>query len=455
MTNAAESNQKDTIAGEAAAQLAYAVDIVDLSKHFKRQRLGKSGYTTLKTTLLRLLFDRAKVAEHVTHVVRDLTIRIPAGSSVGIIGRNGSGKSSLLKLISGIYKPDHGSVKVNGRIAALIELGAGFHPDFTGRENLYLGGTMHGLTRAEIDDCFETIVRFAELEDVIDDAVRTYSSGMFMRLGFSLAVHTDPDILMVDEVLAVGDAAFVNKCKERIAQLRKEGKTLILVSHDLSAVERWCDEVLWLDEGEVKDRGDPRRVIDHYRQFVEKGEELELLEDREAAAPQLQEAQQPIEELQESRRWGSREVEITAVRMQAAGGESQLLFHPDQAVTIEIDYQLHEEVDDIVFGIGINRSDGLVVHGTNTDIERIVLPSVGRQGTLRYSMPRLGLLDGRYSLDIAVHRHDGYPYDYHKAAVCFAVRWALKQLGVWVPRHAWQLERDGECLALNTASDEE
>jgi ABC-type polysaccharide/polyol phosphate transport system ATPase subunit len=422
----------------------YVVDIVSLSKRFKRHTILKSGYTTIKSSILRFMFDRKPKVANYTTAVKDLTLRIPAGSAVGIIGRNGSGKSTLLKLITGIYKADSGSIAIKGRIAALIELGAGFHPDFTGRENLYLGGVMHGLTRAEIDDRFDEIVRFAELEHVIDDPVRTYSSGMFMRLGFSLAVHTDPDLLIVDEVLAVGDAAFVSKCKERIARLHKDGKTLLLVTHDLDAVERWCDEAIWLHQGEVMDRGHPRRVIDHYRQFVEKGEESDLRREIEETARFEQSEESgnvPVEdngESEEAMRWGSREIEITQTRMLDARGDPRLLFHPHDDLSIEIDYLVREKSDDVVFGIGINRSDGLVVHGSNTDIERVEIPSLRGRGTVRYQITRLGLLDGNYSLDVAVHRKDGYPMDYHKTAIKFAVRSSIRQIGVWEPEHRWE-----------------
>lgn len=415
----------------------YALEIVDLNKSFRRQTL-RSGYTTLKSSLLRFAFPSKAPEGQVTKAIQNLTVRIPQGASVGIIGRNGSGKSTLLKLISGIYKPDAGRIHLHGKVAALIELGAGFHPDFTGRENLYLGGVMHGLTRTEIDERFDEIVRFAELEQFIDDPVRTYSSGMFMRLGFSLAVHTDPDVLIVDEVLAVGDAAFVSKCKERIAKMRKEGKTLLLVTHDLDAVERWCDEAVWLHEGIVKDRGDPRRVIDHYRQFIENGEEREL---EQAELTQHAETHDRVPSENEGpARWGSREIEITSVRFMDRANTARHLFHSEDSCTLLIEYKVNEPTDDYVFGVGINRSDGLVVYGSNTAIERIKLPKLHKHGLLSFQIPRLGLLEGTYLLDVAVHRADGYPYDYHKAAVTFAVRSSHHEIGVFLPTHRWVLD---------------
>lgn len=409
---------------------AYAIDIVGVTKRFERKTL-RSGYTTLKAALLGLFRRRdADAGPTITHAIRDLTLRIPLGSSVGVIGRNGSGKSTFLKLITGIYKPTAGRIAVNGRVAALIELGAGFHPDFSGRENLFLGGIMHGLTRSQIADRFDEIVRFAELEGVIDDPVRTYSSGMFMRLGFSLAVHTDPDILLIDEVLAVGDAGFVAKCKDRIAELRRSGKTLLLVTHDLGAVERWCDEVLWLHEGEVRERGEPRRVIDAYRQFLEGREEDELRAGQ--AVPEVVPAPESAPQ-----RWGSREVEITGVRLVGRDSVDHLVFHTADPVRIEIDYEVREQVPTPVFGIGLHRADGLAVFGTNTDLERVVVPPLGTVGTVECAIDRLGLLEGAYTLDVAVHREDGYPYDYHRHAIRFSVRSGAAQVGVFEPPHTW------------------
>jgi ABC-type polysaccharide/polyol phosphate transport system ATPase subunit len=342
-------------------------------------------------------------------------------------------------LITGIYKPTSGAVSVRGRIAALIELGAGFHPDFTGRENLVLAGIMHGLTREEINDRFDEIVRFAELEHVIDDPVRTYSSGMFMRLGFSIAIHTDPDILLVDEVLAVGDAGFVAKCKDRIAELRRAGKTLILVTHDLDAVERWCDEAIWLHKGEVKDRGNPRRVIDAYRHLIEVQEEGALLKEDGVQEGSLSTVD-PVSEGRQPARWGSREVEITQVSLIGADGCEKRVLHPEDPARVRMSYTVRGAHEDLVFGVGITRIDGLNVFGTNTDIDRVKLPAVGQSGTVECELPRIGLVEGSYTFDVAVHRTDGYPYDYHKDAVHFSVRSEKREVGVSSLSRAWVVD---------------
>src|SRR5574337_2089544 len=226
-------------------------------------------HTTLKTSLVNFFVGQSQPKREPSfQALKGVTLAVERGQTLGIIGCNGSGKSTLLKLLARILQPDSGRVEVNGKVSALLELGAGFHPEFTGRENVLINGIVLGLTKKEVKRRFPEIVRFAELEPFIDEPVRTYSSGMYMRLGFAVAVHTDPDILLIDEVLAVGDEIFQKKCAEKIVEFQRKGKTIILVSHDLSAAERWCDEVVWLDEGAVRGRGTPKQVIGLYLQAI-------------------------------------------------------------------------------------------------------------------------------------------------------------------------------------------
>ena len=416
-----------------------------VSKKFRKRTITKQSYTTVKADLIARLLKRTKQQPNYTVALHDFSIQLNPGSSLGIIGRNGSGKSTLLKLISGIYHPDSGHVRTAGRISALIELGAGFHPDFTGRENIYLGGIMYGLSRLEIDERFDRIVRYAELEDFIDDPVRTYSSGMYMRLGFSLAVHTEPDILLIDEVLAVGDAGFISRCHETISEFKRRGKTLIFVTHDLNAVCRWCDEAVWLEQGAIKDRGKPRRVIDYYLQHIEQ-EERKALNELNAEEEQSRDEVQPaIPQSIEEKRWGSKDVEITDVRMFNSAGEQTWLFHADEQVTVDVSYVIHREVKDLVFGVGLLRADGLEVHGANTDIDRLAVPvpapgsSYPVSGSWRYKMTRLGLLENSYYLDVAAHKSDGFPFDYHHRLYKFSVRSPHPYAGVYVPAHSWEI----------------
>lgn len=446
-----------------------------VTKRFRKHTALKRSYTTLKTSLLQRFMPQKPERGGVIQALRRINIHIEPGQALGVIGKNGSGKSTLLKLIAGIYHPDRGSVNVVGKISALIELGAGFHPDFTGRENVYLGGVMFGLTKREIDKRFDDIVRFAELEEFIDDPVRTYSSGMYMRLGFSLAVHTDPDILLVDEVLAVGDASFIHRCKDRISDFKRRGKTLIFVTHDLESVVRWCDEVIWLDRGRVKDRGEPRRVVDSYLEFVETAEKRTLEEENLAALSQLEESEESSEADDESdpsehtdaelHRWGNRDVEIAQVRMVGANTEDKWLFQSDDEIGVIVEYRIHRPIEDLVFGIGVLRADGTVVVGTNTAIEDVTVPlpdfsqlsqitKDGEQflsqpvvGEYRFTMRRTGLVDNSYFMDVAAHKGDGAPYDYHHLLHKFSVRTARPFQGIFHPESRWDFKPRYEVVA--------
>jgi len=251
-----------------------AIDLRNVSKIYRRYS-GRQ-FATLKSALLQRSILRDLSPSETFPALSDVSFTVPRGSTFGVIGRNGSGKSTALKLVAGITKPTSGTVKVAGRISALIELGAGFHPEISGRENVFINGIMLGLTRREIQDRFDEIVDFAELRDFIDAPVKTYSSGMYMRLGFAVAIHVDPDVLLVDEVLAVGDEGFTHKCLDKFAELRRRGKTILLVTHSLGLVERFCDTALWLDGGRVHGHGDPKRVVDAYLIDVEASEGQQL-----------------------------------------------------------------------------------------------------------------------------------------------------------------------------------
>jgi ABC-type polysaccharide/polyol phosphate transport system ATPase subunit len=240
-----------------------AVELSGVSKKYRRHT-ERPLTTTLKSYFLYDLWRRRSSGQDVIWALSNIDIKVENGITLGVIGRNGSGKSTLLKVISRILKPDMGTMSVNGKVAALIELGAGFHPELTGRENVIINGIILGLTKNEIKSKFDEIVDFAELKEFIDDPVRTYSSGMYMRLGFSVAVHVDPEVLLIDEVLAVGDAMFTRKCMERMSSFKKQDKTIILVSHDLQLVRSWCDEAIWLDRGLIKMKGNPSEVVEAY-----------------------------------------------------------------------------------------------------------------------------------------------------------------------------------------------
>ena len=252
-----------------------AIEVLHASKVYRRFS-HKRQFATLKSALLSRSLIRDLRPDETFTAMRDVSFTVPAGRTLGVIGRNGSGKSTMLKLVAGITKPTQGTVTVNGRISALIELGAGFHPEISGRENVFINGIMLGLSKREIARRFDEIVEFAELQDFIDAPVKTYSSGMYMRLGFAVAIHVDPDVLLVDEVLAVGDEGFTHKCLDKFAEFKRRGKTILLVTHSLGLVERFCDEALWLDGGRMKGMGDPKRIVGAYITDVEVTEEQQL-----------------------------------------------------------------------------------------------------------------------------------------------------------------------------------
>src|SRR4051812_48947026 len=255
--------------------MATAIDVRDVHKLYRRYGRRKN-FGTFKSALLSGNVLGGLRPDDAFEALQGVSFEVVAGKTFGVIGRNGSGKSTLLKLIAGIGKPTRGSVRVTGRVSALIELGAGFHPEISGRDNVFINGMMLGLSKAQIASRFDDIVRFAELEEFIDAPVKTYSSGMYMRLGFAVAINVDPDVLLVDEVLAVGDEAFTHKCLDKFADLRRRGRTVLLVTHSLDLVTRFCDEALWLDGGVAKSQGDPRRVIDAYLMAVASAENREL-----------------------------------------------------------------------------------------------------------------------------------------------------------------------------------
>src|SRR6476660_2310273 len=252
-----------------------AIEVTHASKIYRRYSRRRQ-FATLKSALLARSLIRDLEPDETFSALSDVSFTVPTGRTLGVIGRNGSGKSTLLKLVAGITKPTVGTVVVNGRISALIELGAGFHPEISGRENVFINGIMLGLSKREVEERFDDIVNFAELREFIDAPVKTYSSGMYMRLGFAVAIHVDPDVLLVDEVLAVGDESFTHKCLDKFGELHRRGKTVLIVTHSLGLVERLCDDAVWLDAGEKQLEGDPHRVIDAYLTSVEEAEQQRM-----------------------------------------------------------------------------------------------------------------------------------------------------------------------------------
>jgi lipopolysaccharide transport system ATP-binding protein len=434
-----------------------AIEVRGVTKTFRRHTV-RGGVTTLKTQLVGLLTGKRKERFELrtAAVLKGVDLAVPAGQTLGIIGRNGSGKSTLLKLLTGIYAPTSGAVTVQGRLSALLELGAGFHPDFSGRENILINGVILGLSRAEIRARQEDIIEFSELGDYIDEPVRTYSSGMYMRLAFAVATLVDPDVLIIDEILSVGDEHFTRKSRAKMEEFKDRGKTIVLVTHDLATVEDWCDAAAWLDEGRIAEHGDPRRVVAAYRQKVAEQELREHhvpvstapavpppppppAEAPAAAAEAPPPAPEPPPE--DPKRWGNRAVTIISARLLDARREVRAVFEPESELAIEMDYEAPGAVEAAVFGIGIFREDGMHAYGTNTKIEQFQVPSpLPRRGRIRFCIDRLCLNDGNYSLDVAVVSPTGVAFDYQKGHSTFAVRSEVRDVGYVRPPHRWEVE---------------
>ncbi len=420
-----------------SSQAVVAREVAKVYRRFVHQ----NQFKTLKSALLSgsLLSDLRP--DQTFTALDDVTFDVPRGSTFGVIGENGSGKSTLLKLLAGITKPTRGTISVLGRISALIELGAGFHPEISGRENVAINGIMLGLTRKQVDERFDEIVAFAELQAFIDAPVKTYSSGMYMRLGFSVAIHVEPDVLLIDEVLAVGDEAFTRKCLDKIAEFRRRGKTVLIVTHALGLVEKMCDDVLWLRHGKVADRGDPRRVIDAYLSYVAGGEEKLLAAEVSPPATSLSIAPEPSPENAphgyRAGRWGGREVEITRVRLLDRNGKERHVYVPGDTLRVVLSVRATAPVEDFVIGLGLFTADGTSVYGTNTDLEGYVARRLEGEAEVSLALQDLRLVEGTYLLDVAAHRADGTPYDYHRGLHKFRVKSRTKDVGVYRPAHSW------------------
>lgn len=372
-----------------------AVSVENVWKYFRLYH-DKNQY--LKTTLLQ--GRRARFEEF--WALKGVSFDIPHGSTFGIIGSNGSGKSTLLKCLAGILSPDKGSITSNGRVSALLELGAGFHPELSGRENIFLNGAILGMSRTEIKNRLNDIVEFSGLGQFIDTPVKNYSSGMTVRLGFAIATSVDPEILIIDEVLAVGDASFQQRCFERIESFRQDGRTIILVSHGLDQVAQLCSTVAWLEKGTLQEVGPSYEVISNYS-----GKSHD-------AAPKIQ------GEIGE--RWGSREAEIISAEFMDSGGNSVKVLKTGEPISLQIKYQAPTPILEPVFGIRITQLHGTNVWGTNTKRMGFQIAKIEDSGIVTLDIESLPILSGTYDLTVALtDQHETYEYDHWDRKIRFDV----------------------------------
>jgi ABC-type polysaccharide/polyol phosphate transport system ATPase subunit len=358
---------------------------IEVENVWKTFRIFQDRNTTLKQALLR---RRSDVFEEFW-ALRDVSFRIPSGSSFGIIGANGAGKSTMLKLLARILVPDRGVVRPNGRVSALLELGAGFHPELTGRENVFLNGSILGMSTTTIRSKLPEIIEFSGLESFIDQPVKTYSSGMFARLGFSVAVAVEPDILLVDEVLAVGDEQFQRRSSEKMNELRSGGRTVVLVSHGLSQIQQMCDQAVWLDHGTVKVVGNTEDVVNAYLASVTTAFRLDS---------------------KGRQRTGSGEIELELDLVSSEPGEA---ISTGDAVTLRFHWSTKQKVPNVAIGFTIRATDGYAVAGTSDVYARTDADLGPGTGWVDYTIPRLDLLPGAYHIAAALtDRNSGHVYDF-------------------------------------------
>ena len=427
-----------------------AIEVRHLTKRFKVY------YDKGNSFKERLLFKERNAHEN-RWVINDISFDVKKGEAIGLVGHNGCGKSTTLKLLSKIIYPDSGTIEMAGRVSSLIELGAGFHKDMTGRENIYTNAAIFGLTRKEIDQRLEDIIAFSELDEFIDNPVRTYSSGMYMRLAFSVAINVDADILLIDEILAVGDAGFQTKCFNKLKEIKSNGTTIVIVSHSLGQIEQICERSIWIHEGKIEAEGKPRDVHPQYLDYMAQQRsiiaEKEAKRQKEKEAKEHPETAQPeatkdadedgkSEDKKEKKvktRWGNGDCKVTEVRMIDSRNVANTSFNTGEKVTIEVDYKVIKKVSDGVFGIGIFRSDGVHIYGTNTRIDNLEVFDINDDGTYKITLEHLELLPGNYILDVSIECDQGIPVDFYKNAVKFDVFARIGDVGVSRLVHHWDI----------------
>jgi lipopolysaccharide transport system ATP-binding protein len=401
----------------------------NVSKKFCRS-LKKSlwyGVHDLSLELIGRNANHAKLREDEFWAVSDVSFELKRGETLGLIGHNGAGKTTILRMLNGLIKPDLGLIEVRGQMRALIALGAGFNPVLTGRENIYVNASVLGFSKAEIDRRYDEIVEFSGIEEFIDMPVRSYSSGMTVRLGFSVAAHLEPDILLVDEVLAVGDLAFRTKCQVRIQELRNTGVAIILVSHNLHTISHICTRSITLDRGQIIFDGETERAIDAYR--------TSLMEKHQG--------------MEDSLRAGTGELRIAGVQILNEGDIEQQEFETGDPVKIRIHYQTQEPVNNPVVNIVIHVLNSHQVTGIRTDFDNLELGTLNGEGTLDILIPQLNLLPNIYTLDAVAFHNDGYTfYDRVNKINHLKIKGGLEINGTAYLPHTWSVNNSSESVQM-------
>ena len=399
-----------------------AIQVAGLSKVY-------SIYDRPLDRLKEALHPGGRKFHHDFHALQDVSFDVRRGEAVGIIGQNGSGKSTLLKILVGVLTPTAGQVQVAGRVSALLELGAGFNPEFTGRENVYLNATIMGLAKGEIDARFDDIAAFADIGDFIEQPVKTYSSGMYVRLAFSVAISVEPDILVVDEALAVGDVAFQYKCIKKITSMLSNGATIILVTHDISAVKKICTVGLWLDKAKIAMFGDPVKTSDGYLDFMrgDGGSELVVNKSRVGLVVEDGAAQKDMPR-------------VLQVKIFDGKGQVASVFICGEKVCVEIEYMVSKAIEnELVLGVAILRNDGLYICGLNTKIDQVKIGQNIGENKIVLEYPSLNLMPGTYHLDVGIfHSSAIVALEYMARVGDFSVTSPYLGDGTVLLEHKWQ-----------------
>lgn len=397
-----------------------AINVTNITKKFKVY-LDK-GHTLKEKTLF-----RKRRAYEERNVLNGISFHVKKGEAIGLIGHNGCGKSTILKLLTRIMYPDSGTIEMQGRVSSLIELGAGFHPDMSGRENIYINASIFGLNKSEIDSRVNDIIEFSELEDYIDNPVRTYSSGMYMRLAFAVAIHVDADILLIDEILAVGDAAFQAKCFNRMREIKASGTTIVIVSHSLGQIEEICERTIWIDKGKIHQQGVPREVHRAYTEYMSK-----RMADREKSVPKVE---NPPEVQYE------KAVIIKSVKLKDGKGNEKTSFVTGEPAILECEFESKtNQKEKVSIELVIVRNDGLECYETNTFREGFALMDLKGSGMFRCKIDKMNLITGEYWIEMAIRKPDAFPYDYKEKAYKFTMSSVDRERGIAKIDHEWQFD---------------
>lgn len=456
-----------------------AIEVYDIHKSFKI-------YSDRGHSLKEALFFSKRNKYEIRHVINGISFSVKKGEAIGLIGHNGCGKSTTLKMLTKIMYPDSGEIKMRGRVSSLIELGAGFHPEMTGRENIYINASIFGLAKREIDRRIDDIISFSELEEFIDNPVRTYSSGMYMRLAFAVAINVNADILLIDEILAVGDAGFQTKCFNRLKEIKAKGTTIVIVSHSLGQIEQICERSIWIKDGKIEAEGKPREVHPLYMEYMvcerqeradkeaERNKQNSEKDENEKKQNILKESEQYEQErtidikkkskdeankekqlegeyidqkisreAENKKRWGNGKGKIHNLKMLHAENDKQSnAFSTGEKICIKFDYELSESIQDANVGFGIARIDGVDVYATNTRIDRVNRYTLGNKGSICVYVDKLLILPGHYHLDVAIEDENDEIIDFWREAYEFDVFSTIPDVGIARIDHTWKINNE-------------